>query len=275
MADQADVETALASIVANALYPNGIAAPGAVGSTCRVYRGLPTSPTLGADLAGGVLHVTVNATNAVKNVTRFVRKWQVVSAVPPSLSVSVAGNSATFAGNCVLGQLAGVVVNDLAYPYAVQANDSPSTVASNLAAGLGQAGWLVQYAGSTLTLPNAERFVARVVCGAQALQEIKRQEQVFEITVWCPAPSLRDAVSPVIDQALAVPQFIALADGSSARVIFLGTDADDVAADAALYKRTLRFSAEYPTTLAQIEPAMLFGTANFEANGAFVETLNG
>ena len=42
MADQADVETALAAIVANALYPKGTAAPSAVGCTCRVYRGLPT-----------------------------------------------------------------------------------------------------------------------------------------------------------------------------------------------------------------------------------------
>jgi hypothetical protein len=275
MADQADVETALASIVANALYPDGVAAPSAVGSVCRVYRGLPTSPTLGADLAAGVIHVTVNATGDVKNVTRFGRKWQVVSAVPASLSVGVTGNSATFSGTCVVGQLAGLVVNDLAFPYAVQANDSPPTVASNLAASLGQAGWLVQYAGSSVTLPNAERFTARVVSGAQALQEIKRQTQVFKVTVWCPAPLLRDVVSPVIDAALASRQFIAIADGSAARLIFMGSDADDGAADATLYKRTLSYSAEYPTTLAQIEPAMLFGTANFAANGAFVETLNG
>lgn len=275
MADQADVETALAAIVANALYPNGTAAPSAVGCTCRVYRGLPTSPTLGADLAAGVLHVTVNASGVVKNVTRFARKWQVVGAVPASLNVTVAGNGATFAGVCALGQLAGLVVNDLAFPYAVQANDSPPTVASNLTAALRQAGWLVQYAGSTVTLPNAEKFAARVVNGANALQEIKRQTQVFEITVWCPAPLVRDAVAPVIDEALAALQFIALADGSTARLIFVGSDADDGAADAALYKRTLRYSAEYPTTLAQIEPAMLFGMTNVYANGGFVETLNG
>ncbi len=275
MADQADVETALASIVANALYPNGVAAPSAVGSTCRVYRGLPNSPTLGADLAAGVLHVTVNATGDVKNVTRFARKWQVASRVPASLSVSVVGNAAAFSGTCALGQLAGLVVNDFAFPYAVQTSDSPPTVASNLAANLRQAGWLVQYSGSTVTLPNAEKFAARVVNGAHALQEIKRQTQVFEITVWCPTPLLRDEVSPIIDEALAAPQFIALSDGATARIIFVGSDAEDGAADAALYKRTLRYSGEYPTTLGQIEPAMLFGTANFEANGTFVETLNG
>lgn len=275
MADQADVETALASVVANALYPNGVAAPSAVGGTCRVYRGLPTSPTLGADLAAGVVHVTVNASEDVKNVTRFARKWQVVSAVPATLIVTVGGNSATFSGGCALGQLAGLVANGLAFPYAVQSNDSLPTVASNIAAVLRQAGWLVEYAGATVTLPNADKFTARVVSGANALQEIKRQVQVFEITVWCPAPLLRDAVSPVVDQALGGLQFMPLSDGSTARLIFVGSDAADGAADAALYKRTLRYSAEYPTTLAEIEPAMLFGAANFDANRVFVETLNG
>jgi hypothetical protein len=70
-------------------------------------------------------------------------------------------------------------------------------------------------------------------------------------------------------------QFIALADGSSARLIYAGSDAEDGAADAALYKRMLRYSAEYPTTLAQVTPAMLFGSGSFDANAAFVATLNG
>jgi hypothetical protein len=113
------------------------------------------------------------------------------------------------------------------------------------------------------------------VTGANALQEIKRQVQEFRITLWCPSPAIRDAAGSLIDGALADLPFIALADGSSARLIYLGSDVDDGAADATLYKRTLRYSAEYPTTLAQIEPAMLFGVGNFEADAAFVETLHG
>jgi len=118
-------------------------------------------------------------------------------------------------------------------------------------------------------------FMARVVNGANALQEIKRQVQDFEITLWCPSPTLRDAASAAIDEALADIQFMALADGSSARIIYAGTEAQDMSANATLYKRTLRYGAEYPTTIAQLEPAMLFGVGGISANAAFVESFQG
>jgi hypothetical protein len=272
MADQADVETALASLVANALYPNGTAAAGAVANLCRVYRGFPTSPALDADLAAGAVNVSVAAANSpVKNVTRYPRVWRTVAPVPATLTVTVAAQTASFAGACAVGQLAGVAANGALFPYAVQASDTPATVASNLAALLRAAGWLVDYAGSTISVPGASLFTARVVNGAGALQEIKRQEQDFRISLWCPDPASRDAVAPVIDEALAAQKFIALADGSYGRLIFSGSEAQDNAADATLYRRDLTYSVEYPTTLAQITPAMLFGTASFYADAAFVK----
>jgi len=275
MADQADVETALASLVANALYPNGTAAAGAVSNMCRIYRGYPTAPALDADLAAGIVNVSVAGGTAIKNVTRYPRVWRTVAPVPATLVVTLAAASATFSGTCAVGQLAGVSANGALFPYAVQVNDTPATVASNLAALLRAAGWLVDYAGTTISVPGAALFTARVVYGAGALQEIKRQVQDFKISVWCPDPSSRDAVAPVIDEALAVQNFIALADGSSARLIFAGTESQDTAADATLYRRDITYSAEYPTTLAQMTPAMLFGTASLYADAEFVENLLG
>src|ERR1700727_1920245 len=132
MADQADVETALAGIVANALYSNGTGAPSAIRNLCRVYRGYPTTPSLDADLAAGVVNISIYAAeNGVKNVTRYPRRWVSVVPVLPVLSVEVVQQSAVFFGRCAVGQLAGVMVNNVPFPYAVQANDSPSTVASN------------------------------------------------------------------------------------------------------------------------------------------------
>lgn len=274
MADQSDVETAIVAIIANALYPNGTAAPSATGGICRVYRGYPNAPSLDADLAAGVSHISVAATGALKNVTRYPRIWRAVAPVPATLKLAVDGRSAAFTGTCALGQLAGVAVNGALFPYAVQASDTPATVASNLAALLRAAGFLVDYAGSTITIPGAEMFTARVVNGAGALQEIKRQSQDFKITLWCPDPASRDAAAPVIDDALAALSFIALSDGSTARLVFAGSEIADDAADATLYRRDLRYNAEYPTTLSQMTPAMLFGTGAFSANAAFVENLN-
>jgi hypothetical protein len=273
MADQADVETALTALVANALYPGGTAAPSAIGATCRVYRGYPTAPALDADLAAGIVHVCVNAATPVRNVTRYPRIWQTVTPVPATLLVTVNGQSASFSGTCVAGQLAGVAVNGALFPYAVLASDTPATVASNLAAQLRAAGWLVDYAGTTITVPAATSFTVRVVNGAGALQEIKRQVQDFRMTMWCPDPATRDAAAPVIDLALAAQNFISLSDGSCGRLIFAGTVAEDGAADATLYRRDLTYSVEYPTTLAQMTPAMLFGSTSFSPDGVFAETL--
>jgi hypothetical protein len=275
MADQADVEAALVSLVANALYPAGTEAPGVTAYLCRVYRGYPAAAALDADLAAGNVHVSVAAAGDVKNVTRFPRAWVAVVPVPATLSVASKANSASFTGQCAAGQLAGVAVDGALFPYAVQARDTPATVASNLAALLRQAGWLVNYADAEITIPAAAMFTARVVNGAGALQEIKRQQQNFKISLWCPDPVSRDEVAPVIDQALAAESFIALADGSSARLIYSGSAAEDANADATLYRRDLIYSAEYPTTVAQMNPAMLFGIAGFTANGSFVENING
>jgi len=267
MADQADVETALAALAANALYPNGTAAVSVTGVVYRVYRGYPASPVLDADLAAGIVHVSVTpAGGEVRDVTRFPRVWREVAPVTALLSVGVIGVSAVFSGNCAVGQLAGVMVNDEAFPYAVQATDSPATIASNLAALIRNSGWIVDYAGSTLAVPGANRFTARVVAGAGALQEIRRQVQDFKISMWCPDPVTRDAVAPVIDLALADLNFMALADGTYGRLRFAGVTTSDGGADADLYRRDLIYAVEYPTALAQITPAMLFGTTVVAAN---------
>jgi hypothetical protein len=275
MADQSDVEAALASLVANELYPLGTAVPSLTGYVCRVYRGYPAAPVLDADLAEGVVHVSVAGVGVVKNVTRYPRIWQEVTPVPATLDVTVAAYTASFTGECAVGQLTGIAVNGAIFAYAVQASDTPATVASNLAALLRQAGWLVNYAGSAVTVPGADMLTARVVNGAGALQEIKRQEQEFKIMLWCPDPASRDEIAVVLDPALAKLTFLALADGSFARLRYAGSETIDSNEDAALYRRDLIYSAEYPTTLQQITPAMLFGTAGLQADAAFVENIRG
>ncbi len=274
MADQADVETALASLVANALYPNGSAAASAIGNVCRIYRGMPTGPTLDADLAVGALHVSIEAaTGTTKNVTRYPRVWVAVAPVPATLLAAVGDDAVTFSGVCAAGQLAGVAANGVLFPYAVQSSDTPPTVASNLAAMIRAEGWIVDYAATTVTVPGATSFTARVVNGAGSLQEIKRQSQDFKISLWCPDPGSRDAAVPLIDRVLATQTFIALADGSSARIKFNASETRDLDEDASLYRRDLIYSVEYPTTLQQMAPAMLFGTAGLTADAVFVENL--
>ncbi|HTQ71555.1 MAG TPA: hypothetical protein VMH92_08695 [Acidocella sp.] len=273
MADQADVEAALAAIAANGVYPQGTAGASAVGAACKIYRGWPAAPVLDADLAAGMAHVSVSATDApVRNVTRYPRVWQTLAPEAGTLAVSVEGLEAGFFGTCSAGLLAGVMVDGQTYPYAVQANDSAATVASNLAALLRQGGWIVDYAGSTLAVAQATQFTARVVAGAGALQEVRRQVQEFRVVMWCPCPALRDALAPVLDAALMGKEFIVLADGSYGRIRFANGLTTDESANAALYRRDLIYAVEYPTTLAQITPAMLFGTMTASVNTTVLAT---
>ncbi|MDE1897202.1 MAG: hypothetical protein KGH91_09015 [Rhodospirillales bacterium] len=261
MADQVDVEAALAAIAANGIYPSGTAAASAVGAGIKIYRGWPVAPMLDADLAAGMAHVSVSVTDAAaKNVTRYPRIWQNLTPATGTLTASVEGLGARFFGTCSAGLLAGVLVDGQTYPYAVQANDSAATVASNLAAMLRQGGWIVEYAGAKLVVPEATHFTARVVAGAGALQEIRRQQQEFRVAMWCPCPALRDTMAPVLDAALMANDFIPLADGSYGRIRFLSGMTIDESANAALYRRDLVYTVEYPMTMAQQTPAMLFGT---------------
>jgi hypothetical protein len=275
MADQADVEAALVALAANALYPQGAGATSVIGRPCFIYRGVPTAPALADAVRLGQVHGSVcGLAEGMRDVTRFPRVWQAIAPVPATLGVSVHGQNVSFSGQCAAGQLAGISLHGVAYPYAVQATDTPATVASNLAAILRGAGFLIQYEARTITAPQAHGVVARVVAGAGALLEIRRQVQDFAVSLWCADPASRDLAANAVDISLAGIGFFALADGSSARMIFRRTEARDDAQDAGLYRRSLVYSVEYPTTRGTLDPAMLFGNAEFTADGAVIARLN-
>jgi hypothetical protein len=176
----------------------------------------------------------------------------------------------TLGGSAALGQVAGIRVNGLggqSYAYRTQIGDSPTLVAANLAA-LARANTIVQLSGSTLTIPGVGDLIARVVADASAQQEIRRQEQVFRVTCWCPTPTSRDASAIAIDLAFAKSIFISLADGSMGKLTYAGTTLFDQSQDALLYRRDLLYQIEYPTIITASQPAMLFGdlllsSANF------------
>lgn len=273
MADQSNVEAAIVSIIANALYPGGDAVQSSVGYACKVYRGWPKSPTLDADLAENITNISVHAAESpAKNVTRYPRIWQTIGPAEGTLSVTMEGSVAIFSGSCSTGMLAGVMVDGQTYFYAVQASDSPQTVASNIAALLREAGWIVEYSASQVAVPQAIHFSARVVSGSGVMKEIRRQEQGFMISIWCASPVVRDVVVPVVDDALAKKIFIALVDGTYGRLRFENQITTDSSEDADLYRRDLVYMVEYPTTILRSEPAMLFGTIAETINASVDKT---
>jgi uncharacterized protein YaiE (UPF0345 family) len=164
----------------------------------------------------------------------------------------------TIAGTANPGELVGILVNNNCYVYGTRTGDTPEIVAANLA-NSARADWIVSLSGATLAIPGASSLLARVVAAASVMQELRRQEQGFRITCWCPTPATRDAAASAIDLSLVAFQFIDLADGSQGRLQYHGTLVFDQSQDALLYRRDLLYHVEYPTTVSALQPAMLFG----------------
>jgi hypothetical protein len=266
MADLSDVETALVALVSAALYPNGADAAPAGGVLSRIYRGWPEAAALDRDLAAGYVNVSVFPEVGGQNTTRYLDEWLLLPSPGPQLTATVAGNTVTFAGNAAPGQLAGILVDGVTYVHAIVPGDTPALVAADLAALLRQ-DRIVLLSGTTIVIPGVSRLLARVVAAQPAMMQTRRQEQSFRITCWCPDPASRDFSASVIDSALAQLNFIGLPDGSVGRLRYRSGSISDRAEDASLYRRDLVYRVEYPTTLLQQLPTMLFadillGTAN-------------
>ena len=202
MADQSDVETALVGVVGGALYPTGLSGPCAVpDAICRIYRGWPVSAALDADLAAGLVNVSVIALSGQSvNTTRWPDIWSIQQVTTPSLLVDVTGDAATFSGNAGPGQLAALVAGTRATVYRTQPGDTPANVAAQLCRQLLASG-PASVSGATVTLPGVPVLLARVEADQPALRQTRRQLQAFRVTAWCPDPLTRDAIGSAIDSA--------------------------------------------------------------------------
>jgi hypothetical protein len=266
MADASDVEVALVSAVTTALYPNGSTAPSVPGADCRIYRGWPNSAALDSDLTAGTINVTVFPSGGnPRTTTRYMERWNDQTPGQVTLTASVSNGSVTFNGTVAQGQVAGILVNGVSYAYRVQSADSPALVAANLGAMI-RANMIVQVSGSTLTIAGAGDLLARVVADSTVQKEVRRQEQVFRVTCWCPTPTTRDATAIAIDQAMSGVRFLSLPDGGTGRMTYSGTTVYDQSQNARLYRRDLNYLVEYPTTITSSNPSMLFGELVLNSN---------
>lgn len=278
MADQSDVETALVAAIAAAVYPNGTAAASILGqtaATCRVYRGWPVTAALNADLAAGIINVSVFPAGPPRNTTRYPTQWMTTTSTMPTLSVIVRQNIVTFTGTPAAGQMAGIAVDGTTFVYLVQNGDTAALIAASLAAQITAAGHFVQNSNAILAVPGAASLIARIEQAQSAFRETRRQIQPFRVSCWCPDPYLRDLTASTIDCAIANTSFLSLADGTSARITLEGGATIDQMENAHLYRRDLLYSADYATILTAAQPAMVFGTGTLSTPAGTIALLLG
>ena len=264
MPDQADVEQGLAVLIAGSLYPGGEAAPSAIGTVCRVYRGWPVPAALEADLRAGIAHVTVQPlSGSFQDTTRYPVEW--VGAVPACpLTVETDGERILFTGSAGPGVVAGVAVDGRGYAWRATDSVGPEVVAAAL-------GDLVRVdrpavvGGAILTVPGGADVLGRAVSDAAGGQEVRRQVMHFRVTVWCGTPEARDQVAAFVDMTLAGVVFLDVG-GWGCRVRWAGGESTDEGSAVPAWRRELLYSVEYPTVVEMTLPSMLFGSGT--VNGA-------
>jgi hypothetical protein len=264
MADLSDVENALVAVIAQVFYPAGTAQPSALGVPVRIYRGWPSKPELESDLRSGAVNVSVYALNRERVVTRFQTNWRLLTGPPaPTLTFAVSGNTITVGGTVTVPQNAAVIVDNglregsAGYSYALQPADTPTTIATALAA-LITAGYPgTTSSGPVITVPGAARLVGRAGTFGSSIRELKRQRRDIQIALWASTPGLRDQVAILLDPALAALEFIALADGTAGRLVYVGSPHDDTVQKEILYRRNLIYSVEYGTTQTRSDAAII------------------
>ncbi|MBB3175393.1 hypothetical protein FHR90_003248 [Endobacter medicaginis] len=245
----AAVESALVAAVENALR-------GAVQVKCRVYRGWPVSDALEKFTQAGGCDISVYSRPGMsRNTTRYPVAWQQLSSVAPTLTITTDGNTITLAGASGTAQNVGAVIAGERYVYAAGPTDNAVTAAAGLAALIPDAA----VAGAVITVPG----VQQVAVGAfgTVSSEVRREWQELSVIIWAPTPDVRDAVSGVLDLALAQLPWLQLPDGTTARLLYRGQRTDDLPQKAALWRRDMNYGVEFGVSAQAQAAEALFSPA--------------
>ena len=247
MADLADVETTLATLIAGWMYPSGTGGASAIAADVKVYAGWPVAAKLDADLRlGNVVHISVFGTESEKNTSRYLEEWGELSRPAKTLGATVGATSITLTGSIATHQHISALVNGKAYAYALQAGDTLATVATALAA-LINANTAATASGAVITIPGAHAITVRIGVDGTIGRVVRRQEKQFLIDIWSPTPDLRTAAARIIDPKLSGLDFITLPDNTAGRIKYVHSRNIDEGQKQLVYRRNITYSVDYAT----------------------------
>lgn len=292
MSDVSNVLDVLVALIGAAAYPAGSPAPGtpsAWGMPVSIRPGWPNAETLQCNLAAvdnsgnpktPVCNVSVYPRPDERNTTRYSREWQTQSTNTPTLTATVSGQTVTFAGtvpNPITGNPHNVMVlaNGKDYVYAVLQGATLTTIAAALAALIAVDIGGTTSSGGVITLPSGARIgAARVGVTASSIQELGRQERLFQIGIWADSPANRDALAIGVDGVLRPLSFLTMPDGFAARIIYKSSPMSDALEKTGLFRRDLLYTVEFATTQTQVSAQMIAGkvTVTEESSNTLVAT---
>jgi hypothetical protein len=262
MADSFDIMDILVASMAAIVYPAGTSNPSVTGRPVMCYPGWASQAALDADLLSGKSHISVFQAPGGQNATRYPQTFhRIGDPAPATLGWAVAGVTATLSGTVTVPQNVGIIVDNVAYTYAVLAHDTLASVAAALVA-LIVVNRPCTSAGAVLTIPSSALIVARVGTVSNIAQELARQKENYQVTVWSPTPNDRKTLTRAIQVSMASTPRIATPDGFGARVRYRNGVPLDDAQKAILYRYDLFYEVEYAITASSTAPQAIAWTVN-------------
>lgn len=256
MADLSDVSEALVAIISQAIYPSGTAQASALGAQVKVFAGWPLPAQLDADLTAtpAMNNVSIWARDEERNTSRYGRDWQVSTLADPTITASMSGQTVTFGGTGAASQNVAVLANGASFVYAVQATDTPTSIATALAALMAPTIPGTSSSGPVLTLAAGARLqAARIGVVGTLARELGRQERRWQLSVWAADPATRDRLAALVNDTLRPLTFVTLPDGYAGWIRYQGAHQIDAQQKERIYRRDIFYTVEYPTT--QVVPA--------------------
>ncbi|MBA4710544.1 hypothetical protein [Aquitalea aquatica] len=276
MADLSDVLNVLTAIAAQAVYPSGTGNPSAAGVPAKIYPGWPAPNALETDLAAGIAHVSVYSLPTERKTSRHIgRRWQITAPGSPTITAAVTLNQVVLGGTVTTPQNVYLLVNGKGYAYAVQGADTLTSIATALAALLYSDFPAVSSSGAALTIPGAYSVTARVGAVGTAMQELRRQEKQFQISIWAQTPAMRSAVAGAVDVALSISSDVVFPDGSHGILLYSHSFESDQMQKSRLYRRDLFYTVDFATTQTAAAPQVIAPVTNItsQATGQPIRTI--
>lgn len=278
MADIVSIARAIVAQMEAITYPNGKGKPSVTGRPIKIRRGWITE----ADYSG--------ASCTMGNGTDFItvmdlqggwrrideplgRPWRQEDTIPATVSIATEGNTAAVAlqANATPSGIVGLRIrsNGTTIPdrsvaaYAVQATDTATTIAAALAAQIPGA----TSSGPTVTVPDATNLSGAAGGYAPAVRTARRQQQLFQVTVWSASTKARDALGTAVENGMAFIDWLTDVNGSTFQIEARGDWNNDAAQNSGIFMRPFRFLATYDTDMRENMAQMLFGTEVFSLPG--------
>lgn len=174
---------------------------------------------------------------------------------------SVNGVTATLSGTVAVPLNVGIIVDDVAYTYAVQHADTLTSIAAALAS-LIAVDRACTSSGAVITIPGARTITARVGTVSNMGRELFRTKGRFQITIRSANPSRRQLILGAILVAMGDVPRLSMADGFGARVRYMSDFPMDGVQKAMLYMQHICYEVEYATTAASTAPQAIAWTVN-------------